>query len=231
VTTTDLQAAVAALDPEVRDRIGQRWAEAALNEHASIGSFARFSLQLLAVGAPPDLLADTHRAALDEVHHARLCFELAEIYLGEGLAPGPLPVDGALLDQAELPAITGGTVGEGCVGETVAALEARHAAEASPFPEVRRVLQLIARDEEKHAALAWRFVRWALQAGGTPVANEVRRALAAALDTPLPPRPPEGPDDPALSLHGLLAPAARWDCRREALTEVLVPLRTALFTS
>ena len=68
------------------------------------------------------------------------------------------------------------------MGETVAALEARHAAEASPFPEVRRVLQLIARDEEKHAALAWRFVRWALQVGGTPVAKEVRRALSAALD-------------------------------------------------
>jgi len=229
VSTTDLQAAVAALDPALRDRIGQRWAEAALNEHASIGSFARFSLQLLAVGAPPDLLADTHRAALDEVHHARLCFELAEIYLGEGLAPGPLPVDGALLDTAGLPEIAGGTVGEGCVGETVAALEARHAAEASPFPEIRRVLQLIARDEEKHAALAWRFVRWAIQEGGTPVLREVQRALSAALDAPLPTRPPDGPDDRTLSLHGLLAPAARWDCRREGLTEVLIPLRSALF--
>jgi hypothetical protein len=37
----------------------------ALFQHASVASFARFSLELLALGAPPDLVAAAHAAALD----------------------------------------------------------------------------------------------------------------------------------------------------------------------
>ena len=58
---------VTALSSEVRTKLAECWAQDALAEHASIASFARFTLQLMAVGAPPQLLADTQRAAADEV--------------------------------------------------------------------------------------------------------------------------------------------------------------------
>ena len=56
---------------------GRAWTADALLEHASVASFSRLSLALLAVGAPADLVALAHRAALDEIRHARLCFALA----------------------------------------------------------------------------------------------------------------------------------------------------------
>src|SRR6185437_10815965 len=66
-----------ALDAGARASLAETWTVLALLEHASVASFARVSLQLLAVGAPGDLVGATHQAALDEIRHARLCFALA----------------------------------------------------------------------------------------------------------------------------------------------------------
>ena len=49
---------------------------------AEIASFARTSLDLLALGAPADLVAETHRAALDEIEHARIAYALASAFSG-----------------------------------------------------------------------------------------------------------------------------------------------------
>ncbi|MCA9546694.1 MAG: ferritin-like domain-containing protein, partial [Myxococcales bacterium] len=59
-------------DPAQRARLADHWTRQALAEHASVASFARFALHLMAVGAPPDLLVATHQAGLDEIEHARL---------------------------------------------------------------------------------------------------------------------------------------------------------------
>lgn len=67
---------VSGLGPAERSALASRWLDSALLEHASIASFARFSLHLLAVGAPPELLERTQRAALDEIEHARLAFAI-----------------------------------------------------------------------------------------------------------------------------------------------------------
>ena len=61
----------------LRDAVVKAWTTAARAEHASVASFARFTLQLLHLGAPADLVADAQQAALDEVRHARLCFGVA----------------------------------------------------------------------------------------------------------------------------------------------------------
>ncbi len=126
------------LDPILRQAIASSWADAALDEHASVASFARFSLHLLAVAAPPDLLVAAHRAGLDEIAHARACFEIAGAYAGEALSPGPLRLSGDLLGPLDLASIAAAAVIEGCVGETVASLEAREAAAtARPEPAPR----------------------------------------------------------------------------------------------
>src|ERR1700759_5402277 len=87
---------VAVVAPDIRPRLAAAWTQAACMEHASIASFARFVLQLLAVGAPPDLVADAQRALADEVVHARLAFAVASAYAGVDVGPGKLPVEASL---------------------------------------------------------------------------------------------------------------------------------------
>src|SRR6185436_7062049 len=116
--------ALDALSPGERAALAEAWARDALLEHASVASFGRFALELLAFGAPADLIEAAHRAALDEVRHARLCFALAGAYRGEALAPGAFPFDGAVRLAGDLAALAESAVLEGCVGETLAALQA-----------------------------------------------------------------------------------------------------------
>ena len=51
----------------LRQSLAREWLRAASFEHASIASFNRFSLELLVLGAPADLVDRANRAALDEV--------------------------------------------------------------------------------------------------------------------------------------------------------------------
>lgn len=224
-----LSAVAAALTAEQRALLCQRWTHAALAEHASVASFSRFALHLLAVGAPPLLVADAHRAALDEIEHAKLCFGLASVYAGEALGPGPLPLEGDLLGELSLAAITAAAVAEGCVGETVAALEASAAAERTRIPEVRSALETISADEAQHAQLAWRFVRWAL---GQPdpavrpaVSAAFRQALAVQVEIPAPEA-----DDALLEAHGRLGGASLRRCQQAALREVVGPAAEVLLS-
>jgi hypothetical protein len=149
------------LEPALHAALARVWLDDALAEHASIASFARFSLQLLALGAPADLVAACQRAAADEVEHARLCFGLARRHGGRDVGPGPLAIEGALvapsLGEAARMAFR-----EGCVGETLAALAALEQLRGASDPEARACLARIAQDEVAHAELAWRFVAWAL---------------------------------------------------------------------
>ena len=55
------------------------------------------------------------------------------------------------------------TVLEGCIGETVAALEASMSLSCSRDAGVREVLAVVETDELRHAQLAFDFVRWALE--------------------------------------------------------------------
>lgn len=61
-------------------------------EHASIAAFARASMGLLGLGAPPELLSETPAAAMDEVEHARVAFALAAAFSGEARGPSRLEV-------------------------------------------------------------------------------------------------------------------------------------------
>jgi hypothetical protein len=172
--------AVDHLDAEERAALAGHWASLGQMEHASIAAFARFQLQLLALGAPAHLVEACNRALLDETLHARLCFGLASTYAGRPLGPGPLDVSHSL-DVTSLADIVDLVLLEGCLGETGAALEALEAAESAADEVVRGVYARIAEDEQRHAELAFRFVRWALASGG----GEVRARIGAFLDSAL----------------------------------------------
>jgi hypothetical protein len=62
------------------EAFAERWTVAGLAEHASVAAFARFSLELMSVGAPSTLIWAAHAAAQDEIRHAQLCFGLANAY-------------------------------------------------------------------------------------------------------------------------------------------------------
>jgi hypothetical protein len=161
-----------ALDPLTARELAKSWLADGLEEHASIAAFARFSMMLLSVAAPPELVAASQRASLDEIAHARDCFALARRYGARDAGPGALDVHDAVgpMSLADLAALT---VEEGCVGETLGAALAGEQLALSVDPETRRILARIVRDEARHAELAWRFVAWA-------VGEETRGSLGAA---------------------------------------------------
>lgn len=67
---------------------------------------------------------------------------------------------------------------EGCVRETLGAIEAVWMAEHSPDPEIRSVMRSIARDEERHAALAWRIDAWVRgHVDAAPIDAAMRNAI------------------------------------------------------
>jgi hypothetical protein len=170
---------VSRIDRRTLRALGEAWARDGLFEHASVASFARFAMQLLAVGAPAELLRQTHLAAADEVNHAEMSFALAAAYLCEPVEPAELPFEAPVTIEANLAAIAHETVMEGCIGETVATLQALEALEHTTDPAVRRVLVKTVEDEARHALLAWRFMAWALEVGDAGVHVAVARAFRA----------------------------------------------------
>ena len=216
------------LPPAQRRELAALWLADARAEHASVASFARATLELLAVGAPPELVFAAQQASLDEVRHAQTCFTLAAMYAGEAAEPGPLPAPA--MRAPTLTALACDTFLEGCVGETVAALAALRAGRRCQVGPVREALAAIADDEARHAELAWATLAYAVRSGGPEVASAVRALARQLRDAAL-----EAPDadiadahvDAAtvarLATHGRLAPAALAEARRDAWLEVVGP--------
>ncbi len=213
-----------ALSPEHRALLAEHYAAMAALEHASVASFARFSLQLLALGAPPLLVAETHKAALDEIEHARMAYGTASRLAGRELGPGPLP-EAALPLTTSVSEIVEALVEEGCVGETLGAGEGRELARLCRDPALATALAHIASDEESHAALAWRSLKWLLHTFGDEAKRAADRAFARAMERYLR-DPEEGPvSDEA---WGVLSAPALGALRRELLAQVIAPCRAAM---
>ncbi len=159
-----------------RETLAELWLAQASEEHASIAAFSKLSIALQAMGAPPELLRRTHRAALEEIAHATLCYSAAQAYAGRPLSPGAMP---ELLRAEEGPSLQRMAIEsleDGCLGEGISALEADYRLSRATDPVVRRTLAAIARDEAGHAALAWDVLEWCLRAGGDPERRAVLRA-------------------------------------------------------
>jgi hypothetical protein len=199
------------------------WQAVALMEHASIAAFARFALELLALGAPALLIADATSAMQDEQRHATACFTIASAFAGVPLGPGPLPVRGCLAD-VDLESVTVTTFLEGCIGETIAAVEARELALTTEDPVLRETLAGIAEDEARHALLAWSFLKWALEQGGPALAARVHDAWRAETTRRLEQAPSGASLAPERELVlGLPSAEFRRSTRRRVLHEIVKP--------
>ncbi|HXK18587.1 MAG TPA: ferritin-like domain-containing protein, partial [Polyangiaceae bacterium] len=176
---------LAYLTTSERAALAEHWTKMGQMEHASIAAFARFSLQLLALGAPSDLVEACTQALADETAHAKLCFGIASAYAGRAIGPGPLDVSRSL-EVTSLVDIVDLVILEGCFGETGAALEALEAADAATDPVIVAAYSQIAADEQRHAELAFRFVRWALERDPQSTRARIAAALSAAhLSSPI----------------------------------------------
>jgi hypothetical protein len=227
---------LAPLGSDARSALAAHWTEIGLLEHASVAAFARFTLELLAVGAPAELLSRAQRALGDELEHARGAFTLASAYAGEPIGPGPLGAQGVLSDPS-LEASLVAAIHEACVGETLAAIEAREMLCGARDPAARALLTKIAEDESAHAELGWRFLQWALERADAPLRERAQRELQRAVRDALS-QAQEGLAEAAppsalsaqLEEHGLCPSWRLAAARRATLLEIVLPLTEALFS-
>ena len=185
-----------------RERLGREWTNRALGEHASIASFAAFTLALMSNQAPPDLIRDSLTAAQDELRHAKVSFEIASMLLSQ------TPLDSiAIVEPTALPAselkfgsnmteLALGTAQEGCVDETLSAIEM--AVEYDEFIGsgdgnsdlatevlIMETIKTIAMEEGNHSALAWRTVSWICSSSSDNHGNEACQTAQQQILNPL----------------------------------------------
>jgi hypothetical protein len=156
--------------------VGDYFAAMAHLESASVRAFRDLERSLAALGAPSRLTRAARRAASDERRHARATQRLARRFGGLVSRPRVARTpDPSLAELLEDDAV------HGCVGETFAALvvtwQAAHASDA----RVRRTMTAIARDEARHAALAWEILHWGLP----QLSARDQARVGLALDTAL----------------------------------------------
>ena len=167
--------------------VGEQWRENGRTEHASVASFARLTLDLMALGAPPALVVSANQDALDEIRHTQACFALAHALDGQHESPGPFPeaqrahtlsrVRSVALAELAVLSLIDGALHEGVSARIIAKL-ARRARQ----PKIIAILKQIAADEGRHAAHGWDVVEWCLAQGGLPVANALSGAVRVLPD-------------------------------------------------
>jgi hypothetical protein len=159
-----------------RSALGAYFARAAALEAASVPALETLEKELRALHAPEALLGSVRAAIVDEHDHAARMGRLAQRF-------------GATPDQPEIPtralrdpfALALDNAVEGCVRESFGALLATFQAAHAQPGDVRATFACIARDETRHAALAFQIHAW-LEPRLTPAQ---RAAVAKSRDAAL----------------------------------------------
>ncbi|MGC4092712.1 MAG: hypothetical protein QM756_33495 [Polyangiaceae bacterium] len=150
--------------------------EAAWLEAASVAAFRVLRAELRAHGAPRHLLRAASRSQRDERRHARASRALARRF-GSSVPA----VERSASPLRPLVAIALESAVEGCVRETWGALIALRQARRASELGVRSTLSRIARDEVRHAELAWQVDGWLSSRLSKAERRSVLGARAAAL--------------------------------------------------
>jgi len=224
---TDQRSELPAIVPaDVAPALAEQWRENGKTEHASVAAFARLSADLIALGAPPELLEAANRDALDEIEHAKMCFSLATDL--DGNRTGPLAFPAARTARTlpsnrtlALAVLAVDSLVDGALHEGVSAAVIAELARRCRVPRIEEMLRSIARDEGRHAAHGWDVAMWCVAEGGEPV----RRALLGALDalpetmhSPLPDAANDGAWE-KYGIHGRALEASAWTRVRGRLVE------------
>jgi hypothetical protein len=193
--------------------VGTWFAAMAHAEAASVVSFVRLAATLAAHDAPAELVARSRAAARDEVRHARV---MARHARARGVAP-TRPRHAAFVLRG-IEALACENAIEGCVHETWAAVLTLAHSGGCHDASLRAELDAIARDEVRHAELAWAIDEWVrtrlhadaiarvdaarAAAAGQVLARELHAQPAVAIELALP--SPAATRRMAASLHAAL---------------------------
>ncbi len=173
------------------EALARDWADNARMEYASVPAFLQLAAELREVRAPAALVLRAERAAQDELQHTGLCAELAEHYTGA-------PHDVAIPQIANRPPLAGApglrrlaieSWLDGCLGEGLAAALSRDESLSHPELRVRGAQRRIAKDEHRHAELAWDILSWCLEQAEPAARADIASALSDAMDARLLPAP------------------------------------------
>jgi hypothetical protein len=189
---------------ELESAIVGEWGERARSEWASVPAFLQLADQLLRAGAPRALVQRAWIAAEDEARHAVLTARVAvriggaPVHLSRVTPATRAPAQGrdALVRLAVESWV------DGCLGEGRAAAIAARESAAAEVETLRDVQGAIARDEGRHAELAWDVLAWAVRAGG----DDVRHAVDACREAAPPAVASEAAKELDLEAFGLLSP-------------------------
>ena len=168
--------------PAAPAEVAAAWRQNGLTEHASVASFAKLAIELVALGAPPRLIEAAHKDALDEMRHTELCFSLARDLDGQAIGPAEFP---AVFDighrrgpqAVQLATLAVESLVDGALNEGVSARVVAELAKTTTEPRIQPVLRTIARDEARHAAHGFDIVRWCIEQGGVPVIAALKGAI------------------------------------------------------
>lgn len=152
--------------------LGRHFASSTRLEAASVTAFRILRSELAAHGGPARLQRLAARSARDEIRHTRSMKRLAARYGTRTVPPSVHRRPIRTLEE-----IVCENAAEGCVRETFGALVAQWQARRAQDPAIARAMSRLARDEARHAALAWELAAWALPRL-EPAARE--RAAAAS---------------------------------------------------
>jgi hypothetical protein len=163
-------------EPKSGSVLGAYFATVAALEAASIDAFRILKSELEAHRAPKRLVRAAERSAREEVRHTRATRAAARRHGARAEELG-MPRMSRPSAPRSLEAIALENAVEGCVRETFGALTASWQAERAEDPEIRKMMQQIAEDETRHAALSWSVARWA----DARLTQDERARVAAAM--------------------------------------------------
>ena len=119
-------------------------------EASSVAAFVQLRAELKQHGAPKELLQRCMKAAVQEVHHARMMAKLIRD-VGECIPE----LDFGSFSKRSMFNLALDNAVEGCIFETYSALKAHYQSKHATDPRVLAVMKVIAPDETDHAQLAW----------------------------------------------------------------------------
>ena len=210
-----------------RARLAETWKRRSAAEYLAVSTFSILAIDLVAAGAPADVLSHCVRAQLDEIRHAELAIRMVEIYGGSRIEPvagmSRLPDS---QEMSKLQQAVANTLLVSCVSETYATTVLTATRDLTTDPVAHAVLTSIYSDEVMHARLGWSYLRFGIEKGGKKVIEAASAMVPRAVKgvaTVVERERPVGEVTEAVRRHGLMTPGEERKVFSQTVREVLVP--------
>jgi hypothetical protein len=194
-------------------------------EYLAVRVFAMLTAQLAAEGASDAVLSLVARAVSDEIAHADLCRQLADIFAAEPRRPArPPPPRNVPQHPKASPLVQSylHMVEMCCIGETLTTCFFTEAIQRAKVAPMRTALTLLLEDELDHGRAGWAY----LASANANTRQCVAQALPSMLDRTVGWLPDAVKSsrhgDPLLETYGHLAPPTVLDVYRRGLRDVVL---------